>query len=203
MDRSAVINSSLLRERPENRCGGAWRQPWRYARAGAAASDIIRGKCPAITPVRFPIISTASVFRPPRRAAKEPPGAEPLADRSLLARHQGKMAGLGAVAPCRPAAASVDGAACRISYVARAFSSQFLVPQHFRRSGLVDARLALSAGRAETGERSGIAFADLPPIDVVLVSHAHYDHLDVATLSRLAAAHRPRLSRRTNHRRAR
>jgi L-ascorbate metabolism protein UlaG (beta-lactamase superfamily) len=37
----------------------------------------------------------------------------------------------------------------------------------------------------------GIAFDDLPPIDVVLVSHAHYDHLDVATLSRLAAAHRP------------
>jgi L-ascorbate metabolism protein UlaG (beta-lactamase superfamily) len=39
----------------------------------------------------------------------------------------------------------------------------------------------------------GIAFADLPPIDVVLVSHGHYDHLDVATLSRLAAAHRPRI----------
>jgi L-ascorbate metabolism protein UlaG (beta-lactamase superfamily) len=37
----------------------------------------------------------------------------------------------------------------------------------------------------------GIAFGDLPPIDVVLVSHAHYDHLDVATLSRLTAAHRP------------
>jgi L-ascorbate metabolism protein UlaG (beta-lactamase superfamily) len=39
----------------------------------------------------------------------------------------------------------------------------------------------------------GIAFSDLPPIDVVLVSHAHYDHLDVVTLSRLAAAHRPRV----------
>jgi L-ascorbate metabolism protein UlaG (beta-lactamase superfamily) len=38
----------------------------------------------------------------------------------------------------------------------------------------------------------GIAFADLPPIDVVLVSHGHYDHLDLATLSRLAAAPRPR-----------
>src|SRR5262249_28005396 len=38
-----------------------------------------------------------------------------------------------------------------------------------------------------------IAFTDLPPIDLVLVSHAHYDHLDVATLSRLAAAHRPRV----------
>src|SRR5262249_47538227 len=39
----------------------------------------------------------------------------------------------------------------------------------------------------------GIEFADLPPIDAVLVSHAHYDHLDVSTLSRLAAAHRPRV----------
>jgi L-ascorbate metabolism protein UlaG (beta-lactamase superfamily) len=39
----------------------------------------------------------------------------------------------------------------------------------------------------------GIAFADLPAIDAVLISHAHYDHLDVATLSRLAAAHRPRV----------
>ena len=39
----------------------------------------------------------------------------------------------------------------------------------------------------------GIAFADLPPIDFVLVSHGHYDHLDLATLSRLAAAHRPRV----------
>ena len=39
----------------------------------------------------------------------------------------------------------------------------------------------------------GVAFADLPPIDVVLVSHAHYDHLDVATLSRLAGTHRPRI----------
>src|SRR4029079_8296207 len=37
------------------------------------------------------------------------------------------------------------------------------------------------------------AFSDLPPIDVVLVSHGHYDHLDVATLSRLAAVHRPRV----------
>ena len=39
----------------------------------------------------------------------------------------------------------------------------------------------------------GIAFTDLPPIDVVLVSHGHYDHLDLTTLSRLAAAHRPRV----------
>ena len=39
----------------------------------------------------------------------------------------------------------------------------------------------------------GIAFENLPKIDAVLVSHNHYDHLDVATLSRLAAVHRPRV----------
>lgn len=39
--------------------------------------------------------------------------------------------------------------------------------------------------------KPGIAFDDLPKIDLVLVSHNHYDHLDLATLKRLWERDRP------------
>jgi hypothetical protein len=39
----------------------------------------------------------------------------------------------------------------------------------------------------------GIAFDALPKIDVALVSHGHYDHLDLATLSKLTEKFAPRV----------
>lgn len=38
----------------------------------------------------------------------------------------------------------------------------------------------------------GLRFEDLPRIDAVVISHDHYDHLDVDTVERLVRAHQPR-----------
>jgi L-ascorbate metabolism protein UlaG (beta-lactamase superfamily) len=39
----------------------------------------------------------------------------------------------------------------------------------------------------------GIALADLPPIDAILITHNHYDHLDLASVARLWMMHHPRV----------
>jgi L-ascorbate metabolism protein UlaG (beta-lactamase superfamily) len=90
--------------------------------------------------------------------------------------------------------ARVEGPAWRISYVGHA---SFLI-QTAGLNLLLDPVWSQRASPfrfigPKRVNAPGIAFADLPPIDAVLVTHGHYDHLDVATLSRLAAAHRARV----------
>jgi N-acyl-phosphatidylethanolamine-hydrolysing phospholipase D len=50
----------------------------------------------------------------------------------------------------------------------------------------------LSFGGPKRVMPPGLAFENLPPIHAVVISHDHYDHLDVATVRQLAATHRPR-----------
>jgi L-ascorbate metabolism protein UlaG (beta-lactamase superfamily) len=90
--------------------------------------------------------------------------------------------------------ARVEGSTWRISYVGHA---SFLI-QTAGLNILLDPVWSKRASPSRfIGPKRvndpGIAFADLPSIDVVLVSHGHYDHLDVRTLSRIAAAHRARV----------
>jgi L-ascorbate metabolism protein UlaG (beta-lactamase superfamily) len=40
--------------------------------------------------------------------------------------------------------------------------------------------------------KPGIAFEDLPQIDIVLLSHNHYDHLDIGTVKKLARTFHPK-----------
>jgi L-ascorbate metabolism protein UlaG (beta-lactamase superfamily) len=90
--------------------------------------------------------------------------------------------------------ARVEGAAMRFSFVGHA---SFLV----QTAGLnilldpvwSDRMSPVSFAGPLRVNPPGIAFDKLPKIDVVLVSHGHYDHLDLATLSRLARAHDPRV----------
>ena len=131
-----------------------------------------------------------------RRGA--PPRGQPDLLRWMVDRYwRGKRAKWPAWAPSPYAdqpPPRVEGAGWRISYIGHA---SFLI-QTAGLNLLLDPVWSKRASpfRLVGPKRvndPGVAFAKLPPIDAVVVSHGHYDHLDVVTLSRLAAAHRPRV----------
>lgn len=84
----------------------------------------------------------------------------------------------------KPSTADHDGRACHHTDP---------VPQHeySDRSGLVRACKPPFLCGATRVTAPGIALDRLPPIDCILLSHNHYDHLDLRTMAKLHGAHRP------------
>jgi L-ascorbate metabolism protein UlaG (beta-lactamase superfamily) len=95
-----------------------------------------------------------------------------------------------AVTPAKPPA-RVDGARMLATWVGHAT----VLVQTGGINILTDPVWSKSAGPFGIGPtrvaEPGIRFEDLPRIDLVLVSHDHYDHLDLATLKRLWERDRP------------
>ena len=122
-------------------------------------------------------------------------------DRSVADLLRWRLGGAGAPWPkSRPSlfrdrpSARVEGGALRVVALGHA---SFLI-QTRGLNLLIDPVFAERASPSQwIGPRRvnapGVAFDDLPPIDAVLVSHNHYDHLDLATLSALNKRDRPRI----------
>ncbi len=90
--------------------------------------------------------------------------------------------------------AQVDGGAMRVTFVNHATvllqvdGLNILTDPHFS-----ERASPVSFAGPKRVRPPGLRFEDLPKIDVVLVSHNHYDHLDVETLERLRERDAPRI----------
>ncbi len=95
-----------------------------------------------------------------------------------------------AVTPTRPPA-RVAGQAMRVTWIGHAT----VLVQTQGLNILTDPVWAERTGPFGRGPRRvrapGVRFDDLPKIDLILISHNHYDHLDLPTLGRLWARDRP------------
>lgn len=95
-----------------------------------------------------------------------------------------------AVTPGKPPA-RVDGAAMRVTWIGHAT----VLVQADGVNILTDPVWSDTVGPWGFGPRRvaepGVRFEDLPKIDLVLISHNHYDHMDLPTLKRLWDRDRP------------
>jgi L-ascorbate metabolism protein UlaG (beta-lactamase superfamily) len=88
----------------------------------------------------------------------------------------------------------IDGGTVRVTYIGHA---SFLV-QAVGRNILIDPVYAeraspVSFAGPKRVNAPGIAFDTLPRIDVVLVTHNHYDHMDTETIGKLWRRNQPRI----------
>jgi L-ascorbate metabolism protein UlaG (beta-lactamase superfamily) len=97
------------------------------------------------------------------------------------------------VTPSKPPA-RVDGAALRVTWVNHATMLVQTAGLNILTDPIWSERCSpVSFAGPKRHHAPGVRFEDLPPIDVVLLSHNHYDHMDVPTLERLKREHRPRI----------
>ncbi|MEP7065161.1 MAG: MBL fold metallo-hydrolase [Gemmatimonadota bacterium] len=110
-----------------------------------------------------------------------------------LTRHRGKWPDSAAIAGPRPPA-RVGGGVVRVTMVNHATvllqmdSLNILTDPVWSKRVGIEGELGVRRHRPP-----GISFDSLPPIDVVLISHDHYDHMDLPSLRRLQRRYHPRI----------
>ncbi len=112
----------------------------------------------------------------------------------LTHRDRGPWAPYRDVPPGPPPPRSVEGGALRVTFINHATT----LIQMDGVNVLTDPVYARRVGPAglvgpDRHRPPGVRFEDLPPIHVILLSHDHYDHMDVPTLKRLVRAFHPRI----------
>jgi L-ascorbate metabolism protein UlaG (beta-lactamase superfamily) len=97
-------------------------------------------------------------------------------------------------APGPPPPVRVAGGAIRVTYVNHATLLIQMDGMNFLTDPIWSQRASPVGFAGPVRVRPpGIRFEDLPPIDIVLVSHNHYDHMDLSTLERLRTSFAPRV----------
>jgi L-ascorbate metabolism protein UlaG (beta-lactamase superfamily) len=113
--------------------------------------------------------------------------------RWLLTRHRGEWPDSDAVPAPAPPRRVGDGA-LRVTMVNHSTVLLQLDGLNILTDPVWSPRLGLEGQVGVRRHRApGIPFDSLPPIDIVLLSHDHYDHMDIPTLLRLQRRFHPRI----------
>ena len=123
--------------------------------------------------------------------APPPMGALDLV-RWQTSRRHGKWAAWTDARPGPPPPVRVDGGALRVTFVNHATTLFQLDGVNVLTDPVWSERASPVQWAGPKRVRPpGLRIEDLPRLDAILISHDHYDHLDVEALRRLASAHHP------------
>lgn len=112
----------------------------------------------------------------------------------MLHRHQGPWRKWTDAAPGPPPPRRVEGGSLRVTFANHATTLIQMDGLNILTDPIWSERSSPFSWIGPKRVRPpGIRFEDLPPVDVVVVSHNHFDHMDLPTLRRLAATHHPRI----------